>query len=148
MKTGAADESKRFDEEARRRLPFLDYAPILHVSARTGERLPKVLETIDRVARERRRRVPTPALNRFVEEITAAHPPVSPGRRHVRVLYTAQTGVAPPTFVLFTNIATKLHFSYERYLENRLREQFGFFGSPIRVHVRRRGRAREAGPER
>ena len=65
--------------------------------------------------------------------------------RHVRILYAAQTGVAPPTFVLFTNIATKLHFSYERYLENRLREQFGFFGSPIRVHVRRRGRAREAG---
>jgi GTP-binding protein len=145
MKTGAADESRRFDDEVRRRLPFLDYAPILHISAKTGERLPKVLEVIDKVARERRKRVPTPALNRYVEQITAAHPPVSPGNRHVRVLYAAQTGVAPPTFVLFTNIATKLHFSYERYLENRLREQFGFFGSPIRVHVRRRGR--EAGRE-
>jgi GTPase len=146
MKTGEPDEARRFDEEVRRRLPFLDYAPILHISAKTGERLPKVLEVIDKVARERRRRVATPALNRYVEQITAAHPPVSPGNRHVRVLYAAQTGVAPPTFVLFTNIATKLHFSYERYLENRLREQFGFFGSPIRVHVRRRARAREAGP--
>ena len=65
--------------------------------------------------------------------ITNAHPPVSPGNRNVRVLYAAQTSVAPPTFVLFTNVATKLHFSYQRFLENRLREEYGFFGTPIRV---------------
>jgi GTP-binding protein len=129
---------KTFDEELRRRMKFLDYAPILHISARTGERAPKVIETIDKIASARRQRVPTPILNRFVEEVTAAKPPVSPGRKHVRILYAAQIGVAPPTFVFFTNVATVLHFSYERYLVNQLREHFGFVGSPIRVQVRRR----------
>ena len=119
-------------------MKFLDYAPLLHISALTGERLPKVLETIDRVAAARRQRVPTPVLNRFVEAITAANPPVSPGRKHVRILYAAQIGDAPPSFVFFTNVATTFHFSYERFLVNKLREQFGFVGSPIRVQVRRR----------
>jgi GTPase len=119
---------------------FLDYAPILHVSALTGERTGKVLETIDKIAAVRNTRVPTPALNKYVEAITAANPPVSPGRRHVRILYAAQIGVAPPSFVFFTNVATTFHFSYERFLINKLREQFGFAGSPIRVQVRRRAK--------
>jgi GTP-binding protein len=130
---------------------FLDYAPILHVSALTGERSGKVIETIDKVAASRRTRVPTPALNRFVESVTAANPPVSPGRRHVRILYAAQIGVAPPSFVFFTNVATTFHFSYERFLVNQLREEFGFFGTPIRVQVRRRekkGRDKRAGEKR
>jgi GTP-binding protein len=129
---------KTFDAEVRRHLKFLDYAPILHISALTGERASKVLETIDRVAAARRRRVPTPQLNKFLEEVTAANPPVSPGRRHVRILYAAQVGVAPPSFVFFTNVATTFHFSYERFLVNQLRERFGFAGTPIRVQVRRR----------
>ena len=129
---------KRFDDELRRRLKFLDYAPLLHISALTGERAPKVLETIDRISASRRTRVPTPVLNKFVEEITAANPPVSPGRRHVRILYAAQIGVAPPSFVFLTNVATTFHFSYERFLVNQLRERFGFVGSPIRLQVRRR----------
>lgn len=129
------------DDEVRRRLPFLDYAPIVHISAMTGERTPRLLEVVDRVAAERRRRVPTHALNTFINACTAAQPPVSDQRRAVRVLFAAQTGVAPPTFVLFTNIAATLHFSYLRYLTNRLRDQYGFSGSPIRLHVRRRARA-------
>ncbi len=132
------DISKVFDAELRRKMKFLDYAPILHISALTGERTPKVLQTIDRVAAARRTRIPTPALNRFVEEITAANPPVSPDRRHVRILYAAQIGVAPPSFVFFTNVATTFHFSYERFLVNQLREHFGFAGTPIRTQVRRR----------
>ncbi len=131
---------KVFDEALRRHLKFLDYAPLLHVSAATGERTPKLLEAIDRVARTRTTRVKTPALNAFVKEITEAHPPASPGRSRVRVLYAAQTAVAPPTFVLFTNVATKFHFSYERFLLNRLREKFGFEGTPLRLKVRRRRR--------
>jgi GTP-binding protein len=95
------------------------------------------------VAVERRRRVPTPELNRFIATATAAHPPVAEGRRSVRVLFAAQTGVAPPTFVLFTNVAANLHFSYIRYLTNQLREKYGFEGSPIRLHVRRRARVRK-----
>jgi GTP-binding protein len=132
--------AKTFDEELRRKMRFLDYAPILHISALTGERAPKVLETIDRIAAARRVRVPTPSLNRFIESVTAANPPVSPGRRHVRILYAAQVGVAPPSFVFFTNVATTFHFSYERFLINQLRERFDFVGTPIRVQVRRRAR--------
>jgi GTP-binding protein len=131
---------KTFDEAVRRKMRFLDYAPILHISALTGERAGKVLETIDKVAAARQQRVPTPLLNKFVEAITASNPPVSPGRKHVRILYAAQIGVAPPSFVFFTNIATTFHFSYERFLVNKLREQFGFSGSPIRLQVRRRTR--------
>jgi GTP-binding protein len=142
MKGEGQDGAKRFDENLRFQLKFLDFAPILHISAKTGERAPKLLETIEKVAAARDTRVPTGELNRFIEAITAAHPPVSPGRRNVRVLYSAQTGVAPPSFVLFTNIATKLHFSYERFLENRLREEYGFFGTPIRISVRRRAEHR------
>jgi GTP-binding protein len=129
---------EKFDDELRRQMKFLDYAPILHISALTGERAPRVLETIDKVAASRRTRVPTPALNKFIEAVTATNPPVSPGRKHVRILYAAQIGVAPPSFVFFTNVATTFHFSYQRYLVNRLREEFDFFGTPIRVQVRRR----------
>ncbi len=138
MKGRGPDYSKTFDEELRRQLKFLDYAPILHISASTGERTPKVLEMIDKIAEARTRRVPTGELNRFVQAVTAVHPPASPGRRHVRILYAAQTGVAPPTFVFFTNVATEFHFSYERFLVNRLRESFGLIGTPIRVQVRKR----------
>jgi GTP-binding protein len=140
MKDRGPDYSKQFDEELRRQLKFLDYAPLLHISAVTGERAPKLLEAIDKVAEERRKRVSTGELNRFVQAVTAAHPPVSPGRREVRILYAAQTSVAPPTFVFFTNVATTFHFSYERYLENRLRDTFGFVGTPIRIQVRKRER--------
>jgi GTP-binding protein len=146
MKDRGSEFVKVFDEELRRQLKFLDYAPVLHVSAATGERTPKLLEAIDRVATSRATRVKTPALNAFVKKITDAHPPASPGRSHVRVLYAAQTAVCPPTFVLFTNVATEFHFSYERFLLNKLREQFGFEGTPLRLHVRRR--RREARPAR
>ena len=138
VKDRGPDFSKTFDDETRRHMRFLDYAPILHISALTGERTPKILETIDKIAEARRQRVPTPALNKFVETVTAANPPVSPGRKHVRILYAAQIGVAPPSFVFFTNVATTFHFSYERFLINQLRQHFGFVGSPIRIQVRRR----------
>ncbi|HEY6361651.1 MAG TPA: ribosome biogenesis GTPase Der [Vicinamibacterales bacterium] len=138
MKDRGPDFVKTFDETLRRHLKFLDYAPVLHISAATGERTHKLLETIDKVADTRRTRVKTPELNTFVQRVTAAHPPASPGRTHVRILYAAQTAVAPPTFVFFTNVATSFHFSYERFLVNALREAFGFMGTPIRLHVRRR----------
>ena len=138
MKDRGSEYVKEFDEQLHRQLKFLDYAPVLHISAATGERTPRLLETIDRIAAARRKRVGTPELNRLVEKISHEHPPASPGRRHVRILYATQTGVAPPTFVFFTNVATSFHFSYTRYLENRLREEFGFEGTPIRMHVRAR----------
>ena len=140
MKVHGPDFYKEFDEKLRRQLKFLDYAPVMHISALTGERTPKLLEVVDKVAAARMRRVPTPEVNRFVRDVTAAHPPASPGRRQVRILYAAQTGVEPPTFVFFTNVATSFHFSYERFLLNQLRERFGFVGTPIRLEVRRRAR--------
>jgi GTP-binding protein len=134
-----------FDDTLRQGMRFLDYAPILHISARTGERTGKVLETMDKVAAARRLRVPTPALNKFIESVVGANPPVSPGRKHVRIMYAAQIGVAPPSFVFFTNVATTFHFSYERFLINQLREKFGFIGSPIRIQVRRRDKNTNVG---
>jgi GTP-binding protein len=148
VKTADTQFVKDFDENLRHGMRFLDYAPILHISALTGERAPKVLETIDKIAAARRQRIPTPVLNKFLEEVTAANPPVSPGRAHVRILYAAQIGVAPPSFVFFTNVATTFHFSYERFLINRIRERFGFIGSPIRVQVRRRGKKTDRGGKR
>jgi GTP-binding protein len=147
MKGQGAEFVKAFDEGLRSQLKFLDYAPILHISALTGERAPKLLEHIDRVAASRRSRVKTHELNKLVERISTEHPPQSPGRRHVRILYAAQTAVAPPTFVFFTNVATSFHFSYERFLVNQIREAFGFDGTPIRVLVRtRRRKGAEAAP--
>jgi GTP-binding protein len=145
LQKGLGEEfAKTFDDRLRFQLKFLEFVPVIHVSARTGERTPRLLELIDKVAHARRLRVKTPELNKFVEEVTTRNPPVSPGARHVRILYAAQTSTAPPTFVLFTNVATKFHFSYERYLVNQLRERFDLVGTPIRLQVRRRTPKRRA----
>jgi GTP-binding protein len=146
MKQQGPDAYKPFDEEVRRQLKFLDYAPIVHISAKSGERTPKLLELVDKIAAARKHRVPTADLNRFIDQVTHAHRPVSPGHRNVRVLYAAQTGVAPPTFVVFTNVATRFHFSYERFLENRIRDQYGFIGTPLKIAVRKRTRERARAP--
>jgi GTP-binding protein len=155
MKDQGEEAAKVFDENLRYQLKFLEFAPILHISAATGERTPKLLEVVDKVAAASRGRVPTGELNRFIEKITTASPPVTAGKRNVRVMYASQASVAPPTFVLFTNAQTKLHFSYERFLENRLREAYGFFGNPIRIQMRGRPDSRgdrktasERAPER
>ena len=146
MKEQGPDAAKKFDENLRYQLKFLDFAPILHISAATGERTPKLLEVVDKVSTAGRARVGTGELNRFIEKITTSAPPVTAGRRNVRVMYASQTSVAPPTFVLFTNTVTKLHFWYERFLQNRLRETYGFFGNPIRIQMR--GRTDERGERR
>ena len=145
MKGRGQEFVKEFDDKLRFQLKFLEYAPIVHLSALTGDRTARLLEVVDRVAAARQHRVPTAELNRFLEAVTAVHPPTSPTRREVRILYGVQTGTEPPSFVLFTNVASELHFSYERYLVNRLRESFGYEGTPIRLAVRRRERAK---PER
>ena len=140
MKGRGSEFVKEFDETLRRQLKFLEYAPVVHLSAVTGERTPRLLEVVDRVAASRHARVKTPALNAFVKKITAAHPPPSTAGKAVRVLYATQAGVAPPTFVFFTNASAGFHFSYERFLINQIRERFGFEGTPLRVHARPRER--------
>ena len=140
---GGAGRREGFDEHLRYQLKFLDFAPILHISAKTGERAPKLLETIEKVSARARARACRPASSiassRRSHGASAGQP--GPGAT-CGCLYAAQTGVAPPSFVLFTNVATKLHFSYERFLENRLRDEYGFFGTPIRITVRRRAEHR------
>ena len=130
--------SKTFDADLRRGLRFADFAPILHVSALTGQRASRVIERAVDVAAARAAHVGTGELNRVVARITAHHRPASPGRRAVKILYATQIGARPPSFVFFTNVATRFHFSYERYLRNQLRDAFGFEGSPIRVRARAR----------
>jgi len=135
--------SEKFDDKLRFDLKFLEYAPIVHISALTGERTPRLLEVIDNVMQGRQRKIPTPELNKFFAGVTASHPIPSPGRTAIRILYAAQVGISPPTFALFTNVASDLHFSYERFLKNQLREKFGFLGTPIRLQIRKRKRKTE-----
>lgn len=130
--------SKTFDADLHRALRFADFAPVLHVSALTGQRAPRVIERAVDVAAARAAHVGTAELNRVVARITTRHRPASPGRRAVKILYAAQVGARPPSFVFFTNVATRFHFSYERYLRNQLRGAFGFEGSPIRIKARAR----------
>jgi GTP-binding protein len=119
----------------RRRMKYLDYAPIVFISALTGQRLGKLLATIAQVAEARRQRVGTAEMNRFLRE-TDFERATSPAGRPSRIYYLTQAGVAPPTFVAFTNRPGKLHFSLERYLENRLRQRFGFLGAPLVIKSR------------
>jgi len=127
-----------FDERLRDALKFADYAPIVHLSALTGEHTERLLGLIDEVDAARRRRVTTGELNRVIGRATRAQTPSGAGRGTVQIRYGVQTGVAPPIFTLFTSRGARLHFSYERFIENRLREAFGFKGTPIRLKVRGR----------
>ena len=130
--------AKEFDEELRRATKFAEYVPIVHLSALTGERAPKLVETVGLVARARKIHISTAELNRFLEQVTRRHRPASSSQKEVRILYGTQVSIGPPTFLFFTNTATSFHFSYERFLRNRLRESFGFTGTPIRLKVRAR----------
>ena len=120
-----------YEKIVRTRFKFLDYAPILFVSAKTGERTEKLFDLIDRVADARRRRISTGELNRWVSEVDLDRG-TSPAARRVKIYYVTQAGTSPPTFILFTNQSKRLHFSYERFLENLLRKSFDFIGTPIR----------------
>ncbi len=136
-------ESKRpgdrdaYEERLRHDLKFLNYAPIVFVSANTGKGTERIFPLLEQVAIERRKRIPTSAMNRFIETVDFERASV-PMRSRVKILYMTQASVAPPTFVLFTNRAVKLHFSYQRFLENQIREAFGFLGTPIWIKNRAR----------
>ncbi len=136
-------ESKRpgdraaYEERLRYDLKFLNYAPIVFISAHTGKGTEKIFPLLEQVATERRKRISTSAMNRFIETVDFERASV-PMRSRVKILYMTQASVAPPTFVLFTNRAVKLHFSYQRFLENQIREAFGFLGTPIWIKNRAR----------
>ena len=128
----------QYVEWIRNEVPFLDFAPVVSISAKTGQRVGRVLELAIDIWGERRRRVPTAELNRLVVAAGQRQtPPLVKGRRP-KIFYATQAAVAPPTFVFFANDAGSVHFSYRRYLENRLRDAFGFLGTPIRLIFRDR----------
>ena len=126
-----------YEEQVRRHLKFLSYAPVLFVSATTGRNLDKVFSTLELVARERRKRIGTGEMNRFLAKVDFERASV-PMAKRVKILYMTQAGVSPPTFILFTDRAVKLHFSYQRFLENQIRAAFGFVGTPIWIKNRAR----------
>jgi GTP-binding protein len=129
-----------FQRQAREHLPFIPYAPIVFISAKTGQRVEEVLETSLMVAAERRKRISTGELNRMLREAVAAHPPPSRPSNWVKFYYVTQVDVAPPRFVFFCNNPKNVHFSYKRYLENEIRERWEFVGTPIVLHFRSRRR--------
>jgi len=129
---------KRFDKEIRQELKFLAYAPILYISALTKKRLFNVLEIVDFVAEQNNLRINTSQLNQVINEAIMLNPLPGGGNKKVKILYSTQVRTSPPTFVLFSNHPEMVHFSYLRYLENELRRNFGFEGSPIRLIVRKK----------
>jgi GTP-binding protein len=120
-----------YEKIVRTRFKFLDYAPIVFVSALTGDRSEKLFDLIDRIADARRRRITTGELNRWLSEVDLDRG-TSPAARKVKIYYVTQAATSPPTFIIFTNQSKRLHFSYERFLENQLRKSFDFIGAPIR----------------
>lgn len=130
----------------RRQAPFLDFAPILSISALTGLRATKVLDAAIAAADARKLRIPTGALNRLVAEAVARQEPAHSGSKRPKILYAAQAATPPPTFVLFARNAAQVHFSWQRFLENQIRDQYPLTGTPIRIIVRER--AAEEGRER
>ncbi len=130
-------DRKLYEERLRYGLKFLSYAPIVFISAHTGKGTEKILPLIEKVAAERRKRVTTGEMNRFLRTVDFERASV-PVSKRVRIYYMTQAAVAPPTFVLFTDRPVKLHFSYERFLENQIRKAFGFMGSPIWIKNRAR----------
>jgi GTPase len=140
---GELDKGKLiFDYEKmiRGKLKFLSYAPIVFISAKTGERAQKLYSLIDQVAAARKRRISTPELNRWLKEEVDLQRGTTPKARPVRIYYITQAKTAPPTFLLFTNQNQPLHFSFERFLENQLRAKFDFVGAPVRFVQRLRKR--------
>ncbi len=137
-----ADKTDRtFDqyiEWIRNEVPFIEFAPIVSISAKTGQRVGRVLELAVDIWAERRRRIPTGELNRVLTAATERTPPPPVRGHRPRLFYATQATIAPPTFVFFASDASAVHFSYRRYLENRLRETFGFDGTPIRLVFRDR----------
>jgi GTPase len=128
----------RWLKRLRRDAPYLVWADIVFASALTGQRVERILREALRVAEERYRRVPTGELNRLVMDAVRKHPPSHVRNRLPKIFYATQVGVAPPTFVAFVNDPEIVHFSYKRYLENQIREAYGFLGTPIRLILRQR----------
>lgn len=138
-----SNTTKEFTEKIYTALSYMTYAPILFVSAKTGQRVSRLYEQIDYVANQAAFRATTGMLNDVLADATARVQPPSDKGKRLKIYYMTQVGVKPPTFVIFCNDVSLFHFSYQRYLENRLREVFGFSGTPIRLIIKQRGEENE-----
>ena len=137
-----SETMNKFVEKVYEDLKYLSYAPILFISAKTGQRVDKVLDRVDQVAEQARKRISTGSLNRYFNQwIEKLQPPLYKNRR-VKLNYITQISTSPPTFLIYTNIPEGIHFSYERYLINRIRDAFSFEGVPIRLHFRKKRKER------
>lgn len=131
-----------FEEKVYEELKYLSYAPSLFISALTGQRVAKILDLVDEVFEQTKKRISTSQLNKFFGRWVESHPPALYKSRKVNLAYITQVSTAPPTFVIYTNHPEGIHFSYERFLVNRVRETFGFEGVPIRLRFRKKGKER------
>jgi GTP-binding protein len=136
-------DGKKAEETAREKLSFVPFVPIVHTSAKTGRGVTDLFATIDRVRAASLKRVTTGELNRFFEQVIELKPPPTMGGRSPRLYYVTQAEVAPPTFIAMTNAPDSIHFSYRRFVQNQLREHFGFEGVPVRIHYKARRRKGE-----
>jgi GTP-binding protein len=127
---------KSFIADVSQRLKFADYASVITLSAITRQRITKVFEEIDKVMEEAQRRVSTAALNRVISQLVAHHEPPLYRAKRVKYYYATQVGIKPPTFIVFVNYPAGVHFSYIRYIENNLRQAFGFHGTPLRIYTK------------
>ncbi len=128
----------RFTEDVRKTLSFMPYAEILFISAKTGQRLGKLFDLIDMVIENRNLRIATGVLNEIVSEAVVLQQPPSDKGKRLKIFYATEVSVRPPTFVIFVNDRELMHFSYTRYLENKIREAFGFRGTPLKFIIRER----------
>ena len=134
---------ENYKKEIYEKLKYLSYAPIIFVSAETGQRVHKLFGLINHVAKQNAMRIPTATLNQIINEaIAVVQPPTDKGRR-LKILYATQASTKPPTFVIFVNNKELFHFSYERYLINQIRSNFDLEGTPIRVISREKGEKEE-----
>lgn len=132
-------EQHEYNQLVGERFKFMPYAKIMYTSAKTGKGVNKLVPEARRIREERRKRISTGELNGFIGRVVAGQAPPRSGSKLLKVFYATQAEVEPPTFVLFVNDASLVHFSYQRYIENRLREQYGFEGTPIKMVFRNRG---------
>ncbi|WP_213806023.1 ribosome biogenesis GTPase Der [Granulicella sp. dw_53] len=135
-------DQKSYEQEVRDKLKYLEYAPLLFISAADGKNIESVFKKVELVSRERRKRVTTGQMNKFLEKVDFQKASV-PMNKRVRIYYMTQAAVAPPTFVLFTDKDVKMHFSFERFLGNQIREHFGFIGSPIWFKIKARNKKKQ-----
>ncbi|GIM48208.1 GTPase Der [Collibacillus ludicampi] len=130
--------ARNFEKLIRKEFPFMPWAPILFVSAKTRQRVHKILDLVVAVAEQHAMRIPTSTVNSVIEDAVVMTPPPTDKGRKLRIYYATQVSVKPPTFAVFVNDPELSHFSYERYLENKLRDAFGFEGTPIRLYIRQK----------